>query len=157
MYNVSTDFLSAISAMGREIRGRVTVNGTTYTDEDYLQSIEMIRSVQSEQKVIGNAISKQATVKLLSAFDGVSIAGTVKTGMTVEVELGCVLADGTSEYVQYAALTIESVDEKTVSDVITIVAYDALQLLNHTPISVISGITYPATVSQYMQAICEAG
>ena len=157
MYNVSANFLSAISAMGREIRGRVTINGTTYTDEDYLQSIEVTRSIQSEQKMIGNAISNQTTVKLISDFDGVSISGTVKTGMPIDVEIGCVLSDGTIEYVKYPSLTIESVDEKTVSGVIAITAYDALQRFNHTPVSVISGLAYPMTVSQYMQAICDAG
>ncbi len=119
MYNASETFINLINAKERTVRGYVTVNnGAPITDDGDLISVEIESAVQTSTKLIGNVISKKATIKLRGTSYDLNGPIVIYLGVGTEYIPTCNLfVDG--------APTVDEVDKTT-----TFSCYDKLQIFD---------------------------
>lgn len=138
MYDVTNDFKSAIKGSARKIKARVTNGLDVITEKDDLQSIEIL-----SESGLCRTVMRQAQVVY---FGNHSLLGN-----SVSLEVGVVLPNTLTEYINYGTFKVTEVTQDVKGLISTAKMYDrmyeALQTYSLAP-------TYPITVLQLLQAIC---
>lgn len=152
MYNVSTDFLTAVRQPGRVFKSKVTVKKTGYADlnltDAQIMSMKLSSSsISGEDFEIGTTCAAQLDIEIAN-LDG-SLTTAAFQDAQILASIGVLLADGVT--FEYCPLGVFYVDTPSRTDTsIKLTCYDAMVQLETLYQST---LTYPATLLQIAQDI----
>jgi len=149
MYPTSVTYKVAMYNLGRDrLPSRITIGNIIITQDDNLQSWKMTRDTQTNNAIIGNAISKSAEIVIVD-IDGY----TVSVGDELTIEIGAQLA-AHIEWVPMAKLYVTKIERDEVKKILTLTCDDALQKTKEYKIAELTEQTYPLTLRDYVSAVC---
>lgn len=149
MYPTSAAYKAAMYSLGRDrLPSRITIGNIVITQDDNLQSWKMTRDTQTNNAIIGNAISKSAEIVVVD-IDGY----TVTVGDELTIEIGTQLAEGI-EWVPMAKLYVTKIERDEVKKILTLTCDDCLQKTKDYTIAALPVQTYPLALSEYIGAVC---
>ena len=137
----TSKFKENISLLGRELDSKITY---TIGDEEIELGNEDLNSVSPFYE--GNIL--KSVMKQLDIDSNVEIP----VGTVIKYEFG-VLVDGTYEYLDYGNYIVKEVEKQEDTRSWKITCYDKLLASMKDYVSV--GVTYPTTIRNYINAICE--
>lgn len=152
MYNVSSDFLTAVQQPGRVFHSQATVKKTgnadvALTDAQIINMKLSATSISGEDFEIGTTCAAELDVEIAN-LDG-SLSGSSFQDASITAAIGVVLADGqTVEYCPLGVFFVDSISRTETS--IKLVCYDAMVQLEAL---YQSSLSYPATLLQIAQDI----
>ncbi len=164
MYNLGEDktaFNNAIYATSRTVYGKVDVweEGSeepinTILDNDELQDIVIERGIQAGEALIGNAISKKYTIKIIDRTKQYTF-----TGKRMQPYIGIYIGQEDPCYIHFPQADVYEAEYDESSKVWTVTCYDDMQKLDNTYIQKLTfeeELTAEGEISlsDYTESIC---
>lgn len=153
MLTVSDAFKSAMVAPVRRFRAKVDIkdNSTNtthnYTEQDRVKTVE-IQRVGDNSKFYGYGICQRINIKLVDLEDSLKY---LNTSCCVDVDMGIVLPDGTTEYVDYPTFYITETNRSEEDGEVSITGYDMLDKATLHTVSELD-IDAPYTIEMFIVA-----
>jgi hypothetical protein len=143
MIAVSTNLKTAVRQPAKQVKAYINDSGTLITESDDLQSLKITSSGEMLKSIMRTA---EATFfgnhNLLDKY--------------VNLGLGIILADLTTEYVDYGKFKITKYETNEGNDSIKVTMYDKMyEALQKYDLEPIYDLVFPCTLLELLQAICD--
>lgn len=156
MLTVSDAFKSAMVAPVRRFKAKVDINNHStntvynYTEQDRVKTVE-IQRVGDNSKFYGYGICQRINIKLVDLEDSLSY---LNTSCCVDINLGIVLPDGSTEYVDYPTFYITETNRSEEDGEVSVTGYDMLdQATLHTVSELV--LDTPYTIENFIVACAD--
>lgn len=145
MYNVSSNFLSAVAGNDRTVKLKATFNSKTELDGEHLFNYTLTEMINSEGITMGAVCSNKIEIKMAMPSTSIALAnGWVEPKVGLEI-------NGTVEYVPLGKFYITEIESKDDYKTVTITGYDGMCKLEEEYETTIT--TWPASISAVVNDI----
>ena len=145
MYNVSSNFLSAVAGNNRTVKLKATFNSKTELDGEHLFNYTLTEMINSEGITMGAVCSNKIEIKMAMPSTAIALAnGWVEPKVGLEI-------NGSVEYVPLGKFYITEIESKDDYKTVTITGYDGMCKLEEDYETTIT--TWPASISDVVNDI----